>query len=119
MEKNKSLLDDEKFQKKLAKLSPYSRMTVEQRIKESEKASRKWHRQEEALMRMPKQEKLKAICADYLGLAVDSAIGLGMALKERKVKSSDVEKLWIVKDQKTRLRSELTIRLKKFGVLPL
>ena len=119
MEKKESLLEDEKFQKKLAKLSPRDRRIVKRRVIEGEKMSQQWQREEDALKRMPKEQRLKAICADYLGLAVDMAIGLGMALKERKVKSSHVEKLWIVKDQKTRLRSELTVRLKKFGVLPL
>ena len=115
MEK-KSLLVDEKFQKKLAKLSPYSRMTVEQRIKESEKASRKWQREEEALMRLPKEKRLKALYTRYIGLAVDFAKCLGKGIGSGQVKETTGV---LTKDLKRELKFELTMALKKANIFPL
>jgi hypothetical protein len=114
--KPESILDRDSVKRKLSKLSPRDRRIVKRRIIQGEKMTQQWLREEEALKRMPKQERLKTICADYFGLAVDSAIGLGRVLEARGIKGSNGG---IVKDLKTRLRSELTIRLKKFGVLPL
>jgi hypothetical protein len=116
MEKKKSLLEDEKFKKKLAKLSPYRRMTVEQRIKENEKWARKWQREEERLMRMPKEERLKALYTRYIGLAVFFAKNIGLLIGRGDMKERTGE---ATKDLKTRLKFELTMALKKANVLPL
>ncbi len=102
-------LEDEKFKKKLMKLSPYARMTVEQRIKEGNKELRKSQREEERLMRMPKEQRLKEIYGNYLKLAFDDGCELGGR------QLSDETK----KDFKTRLRAGLTSRLRRFKVLPL
>ena len=110
MQKSKSLLDSEKFQKKLAKLSPYSKMTVEQRVRESEAFARKNQREEEALMRLPKEERLKAIYWTYIDLAVTFAKMLG-SMKE----GTGV----LTKELKKQLKFELTMALKKANVLPL
>lgn len=116
MEKRKSLLDQDSMKRKLSKLSPRDRAKVERNIIESEKVGEKYRREEEALKRMPKEERLKAIYADYFGIAVDSAIGLGRVLEAKGIKVSNG---YAVKYLKQSLRFGLTTRLKQFGVLPL
>jgi hypothetical protein len=68
---------------------------------------------ERKIQRMSKEGKLRAICADYIGMAVDFAISLSEAGKAK------ISGGWFVKDLKKRLRSELTVRLKQVKVLPL
>jgi hypothetical protein len=80
------------------------------------KLARDWAREERTLRRMPREERLKAICADALGMAVDSAIGLGRVLESKGIESSNVG---VVKFLKQNSRFSLTTRLKQFKVLPL
>ena len=115
MEK-KSLLDDEKFKKKLAKLSPYSRMTVKRRVKEGERAWRKWKREEDKLMRLPKEERLKVLYGRYLDVAVTFAKSLGLAIGQGALKQTTGI---LTKELKRSLKFELTMALKKANVLPL
>lgn len=116
MEKSKSLLDDEKFKKKLAKLSPYSRMTVEQRIKEGEKDRRKRQREEERLMRMPKEERLKKIYKECIYVAYDFGRSTGVLVGKGELRPTPTE---FEKSRRISLVSGLTWQLKEAGVLPL
>ncbi len=115
MEKKQSLLNSEQFKKKLAKLSPRERATVRRRILEGEEMQRKHEKEEEALMRLPKEERLKAICSDYIGMTVDVAKGLGKMFGSG-VKETTGE---MTRDLKQQMRFALTMALKKAKVLPL
>ena len=110
MEKRKSLLDEESMKRKLSKLSPRDRAKVERNIIESEKVGEKYRRKEEALMRLPKEKRLKAICSRYIELSVYFAKIFG-SMKE--ATAGDIKEL------KRELKFELTMALKKAGVLPL
>lgn len=116
MEKIKSLLQDEKFQKKLAKLSAKKRAEVEQTVRDGEKLKKKWQRKEEALMRMPKEKRLKAICKEYLLVALDTGKLIGAGLREKSYKE---HAMWLEASSKKRLGYELTTRLKAANILPL
>ncbi len=116
MEKNKSLLDDEKFQKKLAKLSPTDRAKIKQDILEGEKERRKEQRAKERLMRMPKEERLKKICRNFFDAHYRSGHSAGILIGQGRLKPFT----------EARIRKgiqqgawHLTMNLKKAGVLPL
>ena len=118
MEKIKSLLDDEKMKKKLAKMSPKERTKVEQNIIEGERFMEKERRKEEALMRLPKENRLKEIYGKHLKMAFDEGIDLVRSLMEGRIRGREVF-IFLQKHSKNRLRVALTEDLKKFGVLPL
>jgi hypothetical protein len=91
------------------------------KMPEKEKArlialAREWASKERKLQRMSKEEKLRAIYADYIGLAVDFAKSLGNMIGSGSLKETSGI---MTKDLKRELRFGLTTRLKKFGVLPL
>ncbi len=115
-EKNKSLLDDEKFQKKLAKLSPTDRAKLKQDILENEKERRKMERAEERLMRMPKEQRLKAICKKHLLSILDFGKTTECALRDKKTKRSAI---WWEHHVRKQMGYELTMDLKNAKVLPL
>ena len=116
MEKKKSLLNDEKFQKKLAKLSPKDRAKVEANVIDGEKFMGKLQREKEALMRMPKEKRLKAICKEHLLLTLDFGKRLECALRDKETKRNA---LWLEYFARKQMGYELTIALKNAKVLPL
>ncbi len=115
MEKRKSLLDKDSMKRKLAKLSPRERARVEQSILEGEKESRKMQRAEEALMRLPKEKRLKKICGEAIETCWFFAQSFGARFGEGDSEPGDFNKKFL----KTQAKSSLTLQLKKAGVLPL
>jgi hypothetical protein len=66
MEKRKSILDEDQMKKRLSKLPEKERKEIERRILEGEAQTRKFQREEERLMRMPRGERLKKICGEAI-----------------------------------------------------
>jgi 23S rRNA C2498 (ribose-2'-O)-methylase RlmM len=73
---------------------------------------RKWNRQEEQLMKLPKEERLKKLYGRYLNWAFDFGITIGHA----KNKKEEMALQGIFRKQ---FKSSLTRALKKAEVLPL
>lgn len=116
MEKRKSILDSDQMKKKLLKLSPHKREIVKQRIIETERNARKYEREEEAIMRLPKEQRLKEIYGKSLKWAFDLGITIGKGLMRKKDK--EASKYYQEKFRK-QFKPGLTLELKKAGVLPL
>ena len=110
--KIKSIFDEKWRQERLAKLPPREREVVEKRIIRSEKLAAKWRREEEALMRLPKEDRLKKLYGKYLKMALEFGITIGHA-KNRK------EEMALKETFGKLFRPELTHALKKAEVLPL
>jgi hypothetical protein len=118
MEKIKSILEEESMKRKLAKMAPRDRAKVERNIIESEKVGEKYRREEEALMRMPREERLKKICGKAIESCCRYAFEHGVMLGHGDLKPTkgEVERF---KFFRTQAKSGLTLDLKKAGVLPL
>lgn len=78
--------------------------------------ARQWGRKDRKLKRLSKEGRLKMIQADSIGMAVDFAKTLGKLIGQGELKETTGI---MTKELKKHLKFELTIRLKKFGVLPL
>ena len=104
--------------RKLDKLPEKERKEIECRIAEDQALTRKYQREEERLMRMPREERLKKICGD----AIESCFrfsfecGVGVGARDIKPTKGEVENFNCFM---TQAKSDLTWQLKKAGVLPL
>ncbi len=116
MEKRKSILDQDSMKRKLAKLPEKERKEVERRIVETEAMVKKEQRKEQALMRMPKEERLKKIYGQHLKNAFDHGVEIGqLSMTE----GSKMSGQYFQREAWKQLRPGLTNALKKAAVLPL
>lgn len=104
--------------RKLDKLPEKERKEIEGRIAESQALMRKQEREEKALMRMPRGERLKKICGKAIEACFRFSFEYGVAVGARdiKVTKGEVSNFNLFR---TQAKSGLTWQLKKAGVLPL